>query len=335
MKQPPSWFWYLLTTAIADAIAQVLPQVRRFVSRPSPMMIYRDDSASRREEFREGAMVRKRTGQPPQDSQQDSSLQDLQPRSASPQEPAVTVETSAVAVDDTVEQPSEKPAAKPAEKPAEKPAAEKPVAEKPAEKPAEPSPAETALKAAIAQLQATLETERQTAQQQQMSLQQTITTLQAELQTQQAQVRSLQAEVQQVQPLKAQLEETKTTLLQLSEVNSQLQTQLQAKLQPIAQPAQAAQSRSTLGRSLSATAPLTVQTPEPGLDSASAKVQASQGIVPMAGRDLPRSQNPGSQGLARRPNSRPVMPTTLPPMSAEQKPIEKGKPPEIDTGWMD
>ena len=260
-------------------------------------------------------MVRKRTGQP---------LPDLQPP-ASPQEPtAVTVETSAVAVEDTA---AEDTAAKPAEPAAPPPAAEpaaKPVA-------AEPSPAELTLKAEIAQLQTTLETERQTAQQQQASLQQTISALQTALQSQQEQVRSLQAEVQQMQPLKAQLEETKTTLLQLSEVNSQLQTQLQAQLQaqsqPIAQPTQA-QSARPLAISSPPSAMQRVQTPEPVLDSASA--QASQGIMPMAGRDLPRSQ-----GLARRPNSRPVMPTVLPPMSAEQKPVEKGKPPEMDIGWMD
>jgi myosin heavy subunit len=313
MRLPPSLFWYLLTTAIAEVIAQVRSQVQGLGSRPSPMMNYKDDSASRKEE----AMVRKRTSQP---------LQDLQPP-ASPQEPtAVTVETSAVAVEETAAEDTaaEDTTAKPAE----------PAAPPPAIEPAtKPSPAELALKAEIAQLQTALETERQTAQQQQASLQQTISALQTALQSQQEQVRSLQAEVQQMQPLKAQLEETKTTLLQLSEVNSQLQSQLQdqlqAKSQPIAQPTQA-QSAKPLAISSPPSTMQRVQTPEPGLDSASARVQASQGIVPMAGRDLPRSQ-----GLARRPNSRPVMPTVLPPMSAEQKPVEKGKPPEMDTGWMD
>ncbi len=203
-----------------------------------------------------------------------------------------------------------------------------------------PTPAD--LQGTIAQLQAALEAEQQKSQQQIQELQQEIAQLQDKLQVQIElnQTPKEGAKSAPVQQLKAELEEARSVILQLSEENQKLQAaqkaQMTKAMPPAASQAQAApvaskpQATQILTRSPApARAALTPlpqpKSPEPGLESY--KPAASQGIVPMPGRD-----RPNHEVALRKMMEHPALPGTLPEMSSEKS---TSKISEVDIGWMD
>ena len=189
--------------------------------------------------------------------------------------------------------------------------------------PGTPHPDVQKLEATIAELRSALETAQKTSQHREDELQQQIIALQTTVKENQTLIDRFQTDTKQTEQLKKELEDAKTMILQLSQVN--------------AQPTPAAPAPTMSAPSVpvpSVPVPAVPRAAEPELESSSpSPVNASK---PVHFRTEERKPH---QIALQRILDHPTQPGKLPPMPSEKlssnKPSEPGSKPEMDMGWVD